>query len=328
MQIIADVGGMPGKDCRGFCKYCYFRKVKDGDPLGCKLCSPGKVGCEHCTSGVREITTDFIPPFMVIGSVQNTLMMGGYKDQNLKVNISGGGDVSCYPNLMEISSAFKELSLPIHLGYTSGKGIDDAKIAEDLISLGVEEVTFTVFSTDTLIRKKWMGDQNPEESLKALKIFCENCEVHAASVIVPGANDGAQLFQTCSDLEEWGAKALILMRFANFENQGLILGLISNIEHDMSKIFVALGLTSLLDVMVTSQDSGFNKPHPEIFQEALRKAGVQPSEALYIGDQYQVDVVGANQVGMKGILLDRNGYFKEITGCPRIRSLTEVTEYL
>ena len=32
------------------------------------------------------------------------------------------------------------------------------------------------------------------------------------------------LFKTCGDLEEWGAKALILMRFANFENQGLIFG--------------------------------------------------------------------------------------------------------
>lgn len=224
MQIIADVGGMPGKDCRGFCKYCYFRKVKEGEPFGCKLCTPGKVGCEHCTTGVREIKNDFIPPFIVIGSVQNTLLMGGYKDHNLKVNISGGGDVSCYPHLLEISSAFKELNLPIHLGYTSGKGIDDAQIAEDLISLGVEEITFTVFSTDALLRKKWMGDKNPEESLKALKIFSENCEVHAAAVIVPGVNDGDQLFKTCSDLEEWGAKAFILMRFANFENQGLILG--------------------------------------------------------------------------------------------------------
>ncbi len=223
MQIIADVGGMPGKDCRGFCKYCYFRKVTDGDPFGCKLCTPGTVGCEHCGPGVRETTNNFIPPFMVIGSVQNTLMMSGVRDQNLKVNISGGGDVSCYPNLLEISSALKDLSLPIHLGYTSGKGIDDAKIAEDLISQGVEEVTFTVFSTDALLRKKWMGDKNPEESLKALKIFCENCEVHAAAVIVPGANDGEVLFKTASELEEWGAKAFILMRFANFKNQGLIL---------------------------------------------------------------------------------------------------------
>lgn len=224
MQIIADVGGIPGKNCRGFCKYCYFRKVKDGDPFGCKLCSPGRVGCENCTTSVRENKNDFIPPFVVVGSVQNSLFMGGYRDQNLKINISGGGDVSCYPHLMEISTAFKQLDLPIHLGYTSGKGIDDSKMAEDLISAGVDEVTFTVFSTDALLRKKWMGDKNPEESLKALKIFCESCEVHTAAVIVPGANDGEQLFQTCSDLEEWGAKAFILMRFANFENQGLILG--------------------------------------------------------------------------------------------------------
>lgn len=224
MQIIADVGGTPGKDCRGFCKYCYFRKAKEGTPFGCKLCSPGRIGCDHCSTGVREINNGFIPPFVVVGSVQNSLLMGGYKDNNLKINISGGGDVSCYPHLLEISSAFKELNLPIHLGYTSGKGIDDAKMAEDLISMGVEEVTFTVFSTDSLIRKKWMGDENPEASLKALRVFCESSEVHAAAVIVPGANDGAQLFQTCSDLEEWGAKALILMRFANFENQGLILG--------------------------------------------------------------------------------------------------------
>jgi methanogenesis marker radical SAM protein len=224
MQIIADVGGIPGKDCRGFCRYCYFRKVKSGDPFGCKFCNSGRVGCDHCTTGVREIGSEFIPPFIVVNSVQNSLMLGEYRDHDLKVNISGGGDVSCYPHLLEVASAFKQLNLPIHLGYTSGKGIDDARIAEDLLSLGVKEVTFTVFSTDALLRKKWMGDENPEESLKALKIFSENCEVHAAAVIVPGANDGDKLFQTCSDLEEWGAKAFILMRFANFENQGLILG--------------------------------------------------------------------------------------------------------
>jgi len=69
-----------------------------------------------------------------------------------------------------------------------------------------------------------VGDNNPEESLKALKIFSENCEVHAAAVVLPGVNDGEKLLQTCSDLEEWGVEAFILMRFANFENQGLILG--------------------------------------------------------------------------------------------------------
>lgn len=224
MQIIADVGGIPGKDCRGFCKYCYFRKVKGQDPLGCKYCSPGRVGCENCTTSVREIKSEFINPFMVVGSVQNSLMLGEVRDQNLKVNISGGGDVSCYPNLMEVAGAFKQYNLPMHLGYTSGKGIDNLKMAEDLISFGVDEVTFTVFSTDQKIREEWVKDTTKGESLKALKLFCETVEVHAASVIVPGVNDGEDLFETCSTLEEWGAKAFILMRFANYRNQGLILG--------------------------------------------------------------------------------------------------------
>jgi len=224
MQIVADVGGIPGKDCRGFCKYCYFRKVKGIEAFGCKNCSLGKIGCDSCTTGVRETTNEFLPPFFVVSSVQSTLMLGNYRDADLKVNISGGGDVSCYPHLFDVVSAFSDFGLPIHLGYTSGKGIDDANMAGELISKGVDEVTFTVFSTNPEIRSEWVNDKTPEESIKALKIFCESSEVHAASVIVPGVNDGEELLQTCADLEEWGAKAFILMRFANFRNQGLILG--------------------------------------------------------------------------------------------------------
>lgn len=224
MQIVADVGGIPGKDCRGFCKYCYFRKVKGIEAFGCKNCSLGKVGCESCTTGVRETSNEFIPPFLVVSSVQSSLMFGNYRDSDLKINISGGGDVSCYPHLFDITSAFSEFGIPMHLGYTSGKGIDDAKMAEELVSKEVNEVTFTVFSTNPGIRKEWVNDKTPEESLKALKIFCESSQVHAASVIVPGVNDGEDLFKTCTTLEEWGAKAFILMRFANFQNQGLILG--------------------------------------------------------------------------------------------------------
>lgn len=224
MQIIADIGGIPGKDCQGFCKYCYFRKVKGNTAFGCKNCSRGKVGCDSCTTGVRETGNEFLPPFLVISSVQSTLMLGNYRDQDLKVNISGGGDVSCYPHLLDIVSAFSDFGLPMHLGYTSGKGINDPKMAEDLVLKGVDEVTFTVFSTNPDVRKEWVNDRTPEASLKALQTFCKTAEVHAASVIVPGINDGEDLFQTCATLEDWGAKAFILMRFANSRNQGLILG--------------------------------------------------------------------------------------------------------
>ena len=120
----------------------------------------------------------------------------------------------------------------------------------------------------------------------------------------------------------------VLPALADLKGRGLRLGLISNIDRDMTSLLEEVGLSSRLPVVVTSQDTGYNKPHPEIFREALKQAGVQASEAIYIGDQYQIDVVGANQVGMKGILLDRNGYFERITDCPRVQSLAQVVEYL
>ena len=114
----------------------------------------------------------------------------------------------------------------------------------------------------------------------------------------------------------------------DLKSRGLILGLISNVERDLTATLDELGLPSWLDIVVTSLDSGFNKPQPEIFKEAMRQAGVQPSEAMYVGDQYQVDCVGADHAGMKGILLDRGGYFGEITDCPRIRSLHDMAGHL
>jgi putative hydrolase of the HAD superfamily len=109
---------------------------------------------------------------------------------------------------------------------------------------------------------------------------------------------------------------------------GLIVGLISNVDHDITPDCRKLGLSALLQVVVTSHEAGFNKPQPGIFRKAVKQAGVKSSQAIYVGDQHQIDVVGANGVGMRGILLDRIDYFKEITDCPRIRSLSEVAEYL
>jgi putative hydrolase of the HAD superfamily len=120
----------------------------------------------------------------------------------------------------------------------------------------------------------------------------------------------------------------VIPALKDLKSRGLILGLISNVERDLTATMTELGLPSWLDIVVTSLDAGFSKPQPEIFKEAIGRAGVQPSQAVYVGDQYQIDCVGAERAGMKGILIDRRGYFQEITTCPRIRSLAELTAYL
>jgi putative hydrolase of the HAD superfamily len=120
----------------------------------------------------------------------------------------------------------------------------------------------------------------------------------------------------------------VIPALTHLKGLGLILGLISNVDRDITPLCQELGLSAMLQVVVTSQGVGFNKPQPGIFLVALKQAVVKSSEAIYVGDQHQIDVVGANEAGMLGILLDRGGYFEEITDCPRIRSLTEVAEHL
>jgi putative hydrolase of the HAD superfamily len=112
------------------------------------------------------------------------------------------------------------------------------------------------------------------------------------------------------------------------KSRGLVLGLISNVEQDMNETLTRLNLPAWLTVVVTSQDASAAKPRPEIFHYALEKAGLKPAEAIYIGDQYQVDVIGARGAGIKAILIDRNDYYQNITDCPRIRSLGEVKGHL
>ena len=107
-----------------------------------------------------------------------------------------------------------------------------------------------------------------------------------------------------------------------------ITGLITNVGQEADKTFSDVGLKQYLDFYVTSFETGHDKPDPEIFLAALKKAGVRPDEALYTGDNYEQDVLGARGVGMQTLLLDRNDWFSEITDCIRIKDLSEVLKYI
>jgi putative hydrolase of the HAD superfamily len=60
-------------------------------------------------------------------------------------------------------------------------------------------------------------------------------------------------------------------------------------------------------VVVDSKLAGFEKPDPRIFLPALTALGVAAADALYVGDLYEVDVVGARRAGMAAVLLDPAG---------------------
>jgi len=64
-----------------------------------------------------------------------------------------------------------------------------------------------------------------------------------------------------------------------------------------------LGMKHLWDYASTSEETGYLKPHPAPFERMLNALGVKPHETIYIGNNYEYDVIGAHRMGMK------TGYF-------------------
>jgi HAD superfamily hydrolase (TIGR01509 family) len=90
---------------------------------------------------------------------------------------------------------------------------------------------------------------------------------------------------------------------------GLIAGVISNSNGSVRSILEETGLARHLDLIIDSAVVGVEKPDPRIFRVALERALVPAEAALYIGDLYSVDVVGARGAGLGAVLLDPQGYW-------------------
>ncbi len=120
----------------------------------------------------------------------------------------------------------------------------------------------------------------------------------------------------------------VLSTLETLKQQNLVLGLLTNAAKDTLSAYRKLGLEPYLNFVLTSEEVGANKPEPLIFLVALDRAGVNASETVHIGDNYELDVVGARRAGITPILIDRYDVYPEVSDCPRIHSLTDLAEIL
>jgi putative hydrolase of the HAD superfamily len=86
--------------------------------------------------------------------------------------------------------------------------------------------------------------------------------------------------------------------------RGLKLALVSNTASPqwlLQPILERQGLAARVDAIVLSSEVGKRKPHPAIFERALTELGVDPSQALFVGDRLEADILGASRVGMRTV---------------------------
>jgi putative hydrolase of the HAD superfamily len=118
-----------------------------------------------------------------------------------------------------------------------------------------------------------------------------------------------------------------LETIAELRARGFRIGLITICSDDVVGLWPETAFHGLFDAEVFSSSVGLRKPDPRIYQLACEQLGVEPSEALFVGDGANDELAGAERVGMTAVLFERPEYEVEWGG-RRIRALPELLELL
>jgi putative hydrolase of the HAD superfamily len=122
-----------------------------------------------------------------------------------------------------------------------------------------------------------------------------------------------------------GALALV----GAIKQAGLKLAIVTNnIVAEQRLKIDRTGLAAYVDLLVTSEEAGFVKPDPRIFQLALAQLDAAPGEAVMIGDSWATDIEGARAAGVRAVWLNRFGARHPDTSVQELRSLESTAEVL
>jgi putative hydrolase of the HAD superfamily len=94
----------------------------------------------------------------------------------------------------------------------------------------------------------------------------------------------------------------------------------NNTVLEQDEKLATFGLWPHVDALITSEECGAAKPDPAIFRSALDRLGVEAHEAVMVGDSWANDIVGAANIGMRAVWLNRHG-----ESCPDPTMATTVT---
>ncbi len=111
-------------------------------------------------------------------------------------------------------------------------------------------------------------------------------------------------WSACQHFELYEDVAEVLQ---TIHSAGISIGLISNTQRCLASFQTHFALEGLFTVAVSSAAHGYMKPHPSIFESALRQVGVAADQSMMVGDSLAHDIAGARRLGMRAVLLSRSG---------------------
>jgi putative hydrolase of the HAD superfamily len=108
----------------------------------------------------------------------------------------------------------------------------------------------------------------------------------------------------------------------------ILVGVITNADSRAVQMVKDSPVGKMVDWVTTSEEAQSEKPDPGIFRLALKKSDLQAKDAVFVGDQYVNDVMGAKSAGLKAILIDRWDALEDDPDFTRIKSMDDLLSCL
>jgi len=104
---------------------------------------------------------------------------------------------------------------------------------------------------------------------------------------------------------------------------GYYMAVLSNRDKPFQDVMESHDLAPFFEFSLAAGEVGIYKPEPGVFEHALKRASLNASEVVYVGDNYFADIIGARRAGLRPVLYDPKGVFPE-ADCITIKSFDEL----
>lgn len=157
--------------------------------------------------------------------------------------------------------------------------------------------------------------KNPAPLILPLSEFFTDLMVYAGATTDSAERAVAKLVVRHEDVSLWTyTKPWVAETLETLKQAGVRMSVISNSDGRVFSQLEACGVTPYLEAVFDSGIVGVEKPGAGIFEHALKELGLAPEDALYVGDNYYCDVVGANGAGIGVVHLDPLGRYADWPG--------------
>jgi REG-2-like HAD superfamily hydrolase len=194
------------------------------------------------------------------------------------------------------------------------------------LTINIGEITKAYRIVNYCYRQSALRQKEP----KAKKDFLLNINRELFKVMGLSKNEdmwAEELYNLFSQKKRWEVFRDTIPSLDEIKRLGYKMAILANWDRDLNSLASKLGLNNYFSGIFSSEELSVEKPNPEIFSYSLRYLSFNPEETIYVGNDYELDVICARGAGIEPVLIDRSNFYPD-ADCLRFDDLISLNEYL